>query len=217
MGAPRAELVGAALAQLRAADIETLVRALRDGEHLTALAQALNVKKAAIAAHPEPAVIVRARLRSGPPSRRIVAAMELAGPCSDECIGALGPRADDPGRDDMLEVLPALLERWGAPIVTLMLAAYVAMEAPCAAVFEDLLTTDERFVIGEPADDAVPRGPGAGAAPAVGDVDDVDDPEKRARRKAAAERKKEAARRAREAREAAAAALRTARHRKPER
>jgi hypothetical protein len=95
--------------------------------------------------------IVRPRLAAGAPGRLAYAALALAGPCSDACIAALGDRSDDPSRDDMLGVVPELVERYGAPIVTVMLSAYPAIDAPCRAVFEELLTTDERFRIGEPA------------------------------------------------------------------
>ncbi len=212
------DFVNGALAQLTDEEIDSLVRALGDGEHLTGLAQALNVKKPAIAAHPDPAAIVRSRIRSGPPGRKVVAAMELAGPCADDCIAALGPRSDDPTTDDMVEVLPDLVARWGAHAVTLMLAGYVGMDAPCAAVFADLLEHDERFLIGAPAVGAPPgvvRDVGSAAENgAHAHAHDTDDGAKRARRKEADARKKEAARKARVATQAAAAALKAARRKK---
>jgi hypothetical protein len=201
--------LASALAQLSGDEINAAIAALGDGEHLTNLAQVLNVKKPALRAHPDPASLLRARVRSGGPARATMAALEIAGLCADACIDDLGDRADDPSHDDMVEVLPPLVEEFAAKIVTLMLAAYVAMDAPCAAVFDELLDTDERFVIGPPAPDAAPaptHDPMPNAPP--------DDPEieaKRARRRDADAKKKDAARKLRENREAAAAALRAAR------
>jgi hypothetical protein len=90
-----------------------------------------------------------------------------------------------------------------------MLAAYVAMDAPCAAVFDELLDADERFVIGPPAPDSAPA-PGHDPMPET-PPDDPDIEAKRARRRDADAKKKDAARKQRESREAAAAALRAAR------
>lgn len=207
-GAQRDRLARA-LAQLSDEDLNGAIEALGDGEHLTNLAQVLNLKKPALRAHPDPAALLRTRVRSGGPARATMAALEVAGPCADACIDDLGDRSDDPSQDDMVEVLPALVEEFGTKIVTLMLAAYVAMDAPCAAVFDMMLDHDERFAI-----DRTPLEPGHAptreaveSAPAA----DADIQAKRARRKEADARKKEAARRQRAANEAAAAALKAAR------
>ncbi len=140
--------VSAALAALSDAELDDAIRALGEGEHFAALAQALNTKRPALLAHPNPSEVVRPRSFSGTPGRRVLSAMALCGPCADDCIDNLGDAADDPSRADMEGVLDGLLERWGTKIVTLMLAAYPAVDAPCGPVFIDLLDTDSRFALG---------------------------------------------------------------------
>jgi hypothetical protein len=147
----RTDRVRAALAALADEQLDAAVQALGEGEHLGNLAQALNLKRPALSAHATPSEIIRPRLATGAPARLAYAALAIAGPCSDACIDALGDASDDPSHDDMAGVLPDLVERFGAPMVTLMLAAYPLIDAPCAEVFEDLLEHDERFTIGEPA------------------------------------------------------------------
>jgi hypothetical protein len=210
----------AAFAQFSDEELHAAINDLGDGEHLTNLAQVLNVKKPALRAHPDPASLLRGRVRSGGPGRAVIAALEVAGPCADACIDDLGDeRSEDPTLEAMREVLPPLIEEFGAKIVTLMLAGYVAMEAPCGAVFDELLDTDERFAISvdsiaidtAAADTATPE---ASVSQAALDSDAV--AAKRARRKEADALKKEATRKQRDARDAAAAALRAARkHKRP--
>jgi hypothetical protein len=203
-----------ALAQFSGDELNTAIAELGDAEHMTNLAQVLNVKVSALRVHPDPASLVRARVRSGGPGRAVIAALEVAGACADACIDDLGDeRAEDPTLEDMQDVLPPLIEEFGVKIVTLMLAGYVAMEAPCAAVFDALLDNDERFAIGAASADAeisaaAPPGPNA-------TVDTAELEAKRARRKEAEAKKKEAARKQREAKETAAAALRAARKKRP--
>ena len=145
------ERVRAALAALTDDQVDTAVRALGDGEHLGSLAQALNLKRPALHSHPTPSELVRPRLAHAAPARLAYTALALAGPASDDCIDALGDPAANPAKTDMDRVLPGLLERHDPAIVTLMLAAYPAIDAPCRAVFEELLDHDERFAIGPPA------------------------------------------------------------------
>ena len=143
------ERVGAALAALDDTQLDAAIRALGDGEHLNALAQALNLKKPTISAHPSPSSIVRPRAFSGPPGRRALAALAIAGPCSDDCIDRLGDASDNPARSDMEGVLDGLVQSHGLSMVALMLAAYPAIDAPCAGVFNELLDTDQRFAISD--------------------------------------------------------------------
>lgn len=203
-----------ALTQFSGDELNTAIAELGDSEHMTNLAQVLNVKMSALRVHPDPASLVRARVRSGGPGRAVIAALEVAGACADACIDDLGDeRAEDPTLEDMQDVLPPLIEEFGVKVVTLMLAGYVAMEAPCAAVFDALLDNDERFAIGPASADAevstaAPVGPNA-------TVDTAELEAKRARRKEAEAKKKEATRKQREAKETAAAALRAARKKRP--
>lgn len=145
------ERARAALDALDDDALDAAVRALGHGEHLGALAQALAVDRTALASHPTPGEPVRTRLARAAPARLARVALALAGPCADDCIDALGEASDNPARDDMLAVLPSLIERHGTPTVTLMLAAYPTIDAPCTAVFEGLLIGDERFTIPPPA------------------------------------------------------------------
>lgn len=154
----------AALAAFSDDDLNDAIRALGEGEHLVSLAQALNAKRPAVLAHPTPADLVRPRVFTGPPGRRVLAALSIAGPCSDDCIDTLGDAADEPTRADMDGVLDGLVERWGATMVTLMLTAYPAMDAPCGPVFLEILDEDERFAISQSAFDSVNELAAASAA-----------------------------------------------------
>src|SRR3954453_3210688 len=148
MASPTAlDRLSAALATFDDDALDDAIRALGEGEHLVELAQALNAKRPALLSHPHPSSLVRPRVYSGPPGRRVLAALSIAGPCSDDCIDVLGENSDDPTREDMDGVLDDLVERWGAQMVTLMLASYPAMDAPCGAVFAEILDTAERFAI----------------------------------------------------------------------
>ena len=156
--------VSAALAAFSDADLDDAIRALGEGEHLVSLAQALNAKRPAVLAHPNPVELVRPRVFTGPAGRRVLAALSIAGPCSDDCIDSLGDAAEDPTVDDMKGVLDGLVERWGPQMVTLMLAAYPAMDAPCGDAFLAILDADERFAIPESAYAAVVEATAASAA-----------------------------------------------------
>ena len=146
--------LSAALATFDDDALDDAIRALGEGEHLVELAQALNAKRPALLSHPHPSSLVRLRIYTGPPGRRVLAALSIAGPCSDDCIEMLDDKADEPTREDMDGVLDELVERWGAQMVTLMLAAYPAMDAPAGPVFADILDTDERFAIPDSAYEA---------------------------------------------------------------
>jgi len=137
----------AALLALSDVELDAAVHTIADGEHLATLAQALNLKRPALGAHPNPSDLIRGRLDHGAPARVAYTALALAGPCADRCIDRLGDASDDPSRDDMLGVLPELIDDFGPKMVTLMLTAYPPIDAPCGAVFNELLDTDERFAI----------------------------------------------------------------------
>jgi hypothetical protein len=166
--------LSAALATFDDDALDDAIRALGEGEHLVELAQALNAKRPALLSHPHPSSLVRPRIYSGPPGRRVLAALSIAGPCSDDCIEVLGDNADDPSRDDMNEVLDDLVERWGAQMVTLMLAAYPAMDAPCGPTFAEILDSDERFAIPESAYEAAAEAAHAAGARAS-DIPAIDE------------------------------------------
>jgi hypothetical protein len=156
--------------------------------------------------------LVRRKLRAAALQRQVSVAFALTEGANGETIAALGPRSDDPSRDDLLEVLPAVLEANGAPMVTLMLASYGVSDAPCRGVMRDLLVADERFAIPEVADDEPATDFSFGTvAPHRAD----DDPEvaaKREQRRAAKAAKREASEKKRQAHSSGEAARRKAQH-----
>jgi hypothetical protein len=91
--------------------------------------------------------VVQQRVVRMGPTERIDLALSLAASCNDETVTALGDKHKDPSVADMHEVLDPILERHGAPIVALMLAAYVDASAPCADAFAELLDGDDRFAL----------------------------------------------------------------------
>jgi hypothetical protein len=94
--------------------------------------------------------LVRRKLRTAAPDHQLQVLFALADKANDETIQALGDKSEDPSREDMLGVLPGVLEHHPQPLVTAMLAGYAASDAVCRPVMRDLLETDERFIIGPP-------------------------------------------------------------------
>jgi len=87
---------------------------------------------------------VRAAVKSG----RINGDMEaiaaiISDLCLADCIKELGDNADNPSTDQLLEVLPGVVERHGVAVSRMMLAGTVAGEAPASAIIRDLLKSDE--------------------------------------------------------------------------
>ena len=87
---------------------------------------------------------VRAAVKSG----RINGDMEaiaaiISDLCLADCIKELGDHADNPSTDQLLEVLPGVVERHGVAVSRMMLAGTVAGEAPASAIIRDLLKSDE--------------------------------------------------------------------------
>ena len=151
--------------------------------------------------------LVRRKLQTAAPDHQLQVLFALAQHVNDQTVEALGPRSEEPTRDDLLEVLPAVIERHGAPIVTLMLAGYAASDALCRPVMRELLETDDRFVIGPPvAVEAKPE------LEAPEPVDKKQLEAKREQRRAAKEAKRAAEVREREARAAAQEKRRQAVH-----
>jgi hypothetical protein len=153
--------------------------------------------------------LVRRKLRGAAPEHQLQVAFALAQDANDETIEALGDRAEDPTRDDLLEVLPPVVERHGTPIVTAMLAGYAASDAVCRPVMRELLDTDERFKIGPPIE-VEEKASNLFATPAKVDPKELE--AKREQRRAAKEAQKLAEKRAKEARATAEAARRSALH-----
>jgi hypothetical protein len=94
--------------------------------------------------------IVRRKLATTHPDHQLQVLFALAQHANDQTIELLGKRAEDPTKEDLLEVLPTVVDAHGPELVTLMLAGYTASDAVCRPVMRDILETDDRFVIGEP-------------------------------------------------------------------
>ncbi len=152
--------------------------------------------------------LVRRKLQTAAPDHQLQVLFALAQHVNDQTVEALGPRSEEPTRDDLLEVLPAVIERHGAPLTTLMLAGYAASDALCRPVMRELLETDERFVIGPPVEvDAKPELEAPEPA-----LDKKELEAKREQRRAAKEAKRAAEVRERDARAAAQAKRRQSVH-----
>jgi hypothetical protein len=173
------------------------------------LAVQLNMPRATMHLGDALVPLVRRKLRSAHPDRQLQATFAVAERVNDATIEALGDLSSDPTHDDMIEVLPAVVEKFGAPIVTAMLAGYAASDAPCRPVMRELLENDERFAIGPPVElDELASA--AISAPVV--VDEKALEEKREQRRAAKELKREAEAKAKEARKEAEVKRRAAVH-----
>jgi hypothetical protein len=153
--------------------------------------------------------LVRRKLRSAAPEHQLQVVFALAQDANDETIEALGDRAEDPTKEDLLEVIDPVVEKHGAPIVTAMLAGYAASDAVCRPVMRDLIDSDERFKIGPPIE-IEEKASTLFAEPAKVDPEELE--AKREQRRAAKEAKKQADKRAKEAKAAGEAARRKAVH-----
>jgi hypothetical protein len=71
----------------------------------------------------------------------------LCDPCLAQCVEALGDHSDNPTEDELLEVTPALIEKYGAATVRLMMAGSVAGEAAASATLTRLLKHDETLAL----------------------------------------------------------------------
>jgi hypothetical protein len=152
---------------------------------------------------------VRRKLQTAAPDHQLQVLFALAQHVNDQTIEALGPRSEEPTREDLLEVLPDVIEEHGATLVTLMLVGYAASDALCRPVMRELFETDDRFTIGPPV--AVEAKPEIGALPAP-TLDKAELEAKREQRRAAKEVKRAAELREREARAAAQEKRRQAVH-----
>ena len=207
------ERVGAVLATFDADAVHRTAATLSSGD-LAALAGVLGVPRRLLEDGAAAARILQRRTRSVAPEARPEIALMLAAACNEDTVAALGPRHEDPTREDMIEVLDAIVDRHGCRVVALMLAAYVDSAAPCATVFADLLDTDERFAMEALAEqtahdvdegDEVPAAsvdgsPVESAPSASNKASGAPDPEREARRRERKERERaEKDRRARQA------------------
>ena len=83
--------------------------------------------------------MTRGRLK-GMPDR--VGEVLTAG-CLQDCIAALGDRADHPSVDELRAVVPSLVERHGVRTTRLMMASVVVAEAPASKELIKVLKTEQ--------------------------------------------------------------------------
>jgi hypothetical protein len=198
-------------ASLAALDDEALRHALNGitEKSRAEIAGQLNLPRATMHLGDAWVPLVRRKLRTANPDRQLQVVFALVERVNDQTVAALGTRSDDPSRDDMIEVLPAVIDKHGAPLVTAMLAGYAASDAECRPVMRELLDTDERFAVGEAVALEEVASAGLAAAPVV---DEKTLAEKREQRRAAKEAKRAAEQREKQARANAQAARRQALH-----
>jgi hypothetical protein len=188
-------------------------------KQLQELATHLNLPRATVHLGDGLAPLVRRKLRGLSVDRQHAISTALTQRANDFTVELLGDRSDEPSRADLDEVLPAVIDKYGGDLVTLMIASYAISEAPVRPVMRELLDSDERFALADtgPDDDVAdsPELPSFGlVARGTARVADAD-PERaelRERRKVAKAERRAAARRERAARATAQASRREALH-----
>lgn len=137
-----------------------------EGEMSTAFCRTVGIPAEAIA----DAATLGPAIREGIARRRAHhdAGVLLAEPCTTYCIEKLGDAAEDPTLEQLNEVLPEAIEAHGLDAARLMAVQYVRS----LKGFRQLVASDERFAIPEPAPVAALR-----------DVDEAAQAAKRAARK----------------------------------
>jgi len=71
----------------------------------------------------------------------------LCDPCLADCVEALGDHADNPTEDELLDVTPALVDKYGLATVRLTMAGSVAGEAAASVALTRLLKHDETLAL----------------------------------------------------------------------
>jgi hypothetical protein len=181
------------------------------------LALQLNLPRATVHLGEGLAPLVRRKLRGIGLDRQHAVSTALTQRVNDSTVDALGDNAEDPSREDLEAVLPAVIDEYSVELVRLMLASYAVSDAPVRDVMRELLDTDERFALpDEPAGevagaDELPSFGLVARAPKKADADPAR-AELLERRKAAKAERRAAAQRERAAKAAAQASRREALH-----
>jgi len=71
----------------------------------------------------------------------------LCDPCLAACVEALGDYADNPTEDELLDVTPELIDKYGLATVRLMMAGSVAGDAAASVALTRLLKHDETLAL----------------------------------------------------------------------
>jgi len=120
------------------------------------------------------------------PNPQVVAV--VADQVADESLevirALLGDNADDPTKEQLLEALEKVLELFDVSVVRVMLATVAVADAEASDLCDELLTTDERFVL----PDVAPAAPEHATSAKAGPSEDVL-AKRRARKEAERERK----------------------------
>ena len=143
------------LERMPADDLHAIARDLTVTQ-LSDLARVVGVPRVVLSRDSSAARVLRNRMR-GNDERAKLAVSALVRPTTDLAIAALGPeRSDEPSYDDLVEVLPGLLEQHGPRRVALMLAFAVDDSWAAAEPAAQVLEADERLsseALGPPIDD----------------------------------------------------------------
>jgi hypothetical protein len=90
------------------------------------------------------AAVQRGRLKGAPEKVADV----LTAACLQDCIEALGDKADLPSIDDLRAVVPGVVERHGVRRTRLMMASAVVGEAPASPAIIKVLKTEPALAVG---------------------------------------------------------------------
>lgn len=166
----------AAFENLEDAALASLAGAL-EGELRDGFARIIGLPEGAY----DDAATLGAAVRDGITKRRMAhdAGIILAEPCTQWAIEELGEASEDPTLDQLNDLLPRAIEKFGLDAVRLMVIQY----SRSLKGFRELVATDERFAMG-----------GGGAPVVVLEKDEAEQAAKREARKArkAAEQAKKA-------------------------
>lgn len=145
------------LERMPADDVHAIAHDMKSNE-LTELARVVGVPRVVLSRDSSAARVLRNRLR-GNDDRAKLAVSAMVRSTTDLAIAALGPdRSDAPSHDDLVDVLPGLLEQHGARRVALMLSFAVDDAWAAAEPAQQLLDSDQRLsddALGAPIDDTV--------------------------------------------------------------
>ena len=85
------------------------------------------------------------KIRDGAKRRRCAGdvCVILCEPCTQHSIEILGSTSDDPSLDDLTAILPEIIEKFGLPVVKLMVIQY----SLSLVGFKKLIQSDERFAL----------------------------------------------------------------------
>jgi hypothetical protein len=144
-----------------------------EGELRDALAKVVGLPADAFDAPEE----IGGRVRDGISRRRMAhdTGVLLSEPCTQYCIEKLGEASEDPSLEELQELLPEIIEKFGLDSVRLMVIQY----SRALKGFRQLIAQDERFSVARP-----PTGPG------VLEKDEAEQAAKRAARKERKERER---------------------------